>query len=431
MGNDTAFHRMLRQCIGALELITDNFPTFARSCIALFLCLKNTMQTNTIRLHHIDLLRGMIIVFMILDHAMAYCNEYIVSDPMDIPGTEPKVFFSRFISHFCAPMFVFLAGLSAALTENRFANGREFSTTMIKRGLVLIFFEFTIVSWSWSFNPLFPMLYAQVIWAIGWGFVFLGVLHLFSHKLIFVTGMLIVLGHNLLDGIHFEDNTWMHYLWSVLHQKNVLSLPFEFRMRTTYPILPIIGLMGLAYIAGRHYVLTGFSKSIEKRALWLGMALLTSYAILRGFNLYGDGSVFESGTLTLMSFLNPTKYPLSLQFILLTVGAGLISMYFFKKLAPTFSLNFLQVLGKTSMFSYILHLYLLHLISWLLIPLLGFKYEDMTYGKTLIGLPEGFGLSYWETYLLAGLVVILTTLFAKKYLLWKLANKKNLIAKYI
>ena len=192
------------------------------------------MQSNTVRLHHVDLLRGLIIIFMILDHAMVYCSDYLINDPMDIPGTEPKVFLSRFISHFCAPLFIFLAGLSAALTENRFRNPRDFAKNLMLRGLVLILLEFTIVSWSWSFNPTFPMLYAQVIWGIGWGFLFLGLFRLIDIKLVFIVGAVIVLGHNLLDDIHFKDNTWMHYLWSVLHQKNVLALPLDFKIRTTY-----------------------------------------------------------------------------------------------------------------------------------------------------------------------------------------------------
>ena len=392
------------------------------------------MKESTIRLHQIDLLRGLIIIFMILDHAMVYCSVYIVSDPMAIPGTEPKIFLSRFISHFCAPLFVFLAGLSAALTETRFSNNRDFALNIIKRGIILIFLEFTIISWSWSFNPLFPMLYAQVIWAIGCGFVFLGICRFFNHKLVLLVGLMIVLGHNLLDGIRFEDNTWTHYFWSVLHQKNVLALPFGFKIRTTYPILPILGLMCLGYIAGRYYRLSKYSKVVEDQALWLGIALLISYAVLRGFNIYGDTSQFvlhESLTLSLMSFFNPTKYPLSLHFMLLTVGTGLILMYFFKQLKPNFSETILQVLGKTSMFSYVLHLYLLHLISWLLIPTLGYSYADMTYGETLIGLPKGFGLSYWETYLLAASVILVTAFLAKPYLSWKQKNRTNLVAKYI
>jgi hypothetical protein len=132
-----------------------------------------------------------------------------------------------------------------------------------------------------------------------------------------------------------------------------------------------------------------------------------------------------------MDFLNPTKYPLSLQFMLLTLGFGLICLYFFSRTKPAFSSNFLQVLGKTSMFSYITHLYLLHLVSWLLIPALGFSYKDMTYGQTLIGLPAGFGLSFVETYLLAGAVLFLTWLLARWYIPWKKAHKSNLIARYI
>jgi len=392
------------------------------------------MQQLSSRLHHIDILRGLIIIFMILDHAMVYCSDYFVTDPMTILDTDPKIFFSRFISHFCAPLFIFLAGLSAALTERRFENNRAFATSLITRGLGLIFLEFTVVSWSWSFNPAFPMLYAQIISGIGWGFIFLGAMRLFGVKLALVSGLVIVLGHNLLDSIRFEDATWQNYIWSVLHQKNVLTLPFDFKIRTTYPILPIIGLMAIGYSLGRYYVAQKFSKQTEKQALLLGISFLISYGMLRGFNLYGDSGVFEfydSALLTVMSFLNPTKYPLSLQFMLLTVGTGLIALFCFKQLKPTFSSNFLQILGKTSLFSYIVHLYLLHLLSWLLIPVLGFKHSEMTYGETLIGLPDGYGLTYGQTYLFALSVALLTALLASVYLRWKKENKKNLIARYI
>lgn len=396
--------------------------------------MTHMQSPNTVRLHHIDLLRGLIILFMILDHAMVYCADYFVSDPMDVPGTEPRVFLSRLLSHFCAPLFVFLAGLSAALTESRHANAKDFAKGLILRGCVLILLEFTLVSWSWSFNPLFPMLYAQVIWAIGWGFIILGLLRLANVKLVFIIGLAIVFGHNLLDGIRFQENTFMHYLWSALHQKNVLLLPFDFKVRTTYPFLPVAGLMCLAYMVGRYYVSQQFSKKAEKQGLWLGVGLLAGYFVLRGFNLYGDAGQFvvqDTFTLTAMSLLNPTKYPLSLQFMLLTVGTGLILLWLFARRPPTFSANFLQILGKTSMFSYLAHLYLLHLISWLLIPVLGYSFSDMTYGSTLIGLPEGFGLSYGATWLLAAVTALLTVVLAKLYIPWRKANKGNLIARYI
>jgi len=161
-----------------------------------------SLSLSQSRLHHIDLLRGIIIIFMVIDHGMYYCLNYSVTDPMTIPGTDALTFFTRFISHFCAPLFVFLAGLSAAITEHKYACTRQFANALIVRGLVLILFEFTIVSWSWSFNPLFPMLYAQVIWAIGWGFVVLGLLRLISIYPVFIAGLLLVFGHNLLDGFN-------------------------------------------------------------------------------------------------------------------------------------------------------------------------------------------------------------------------------------
>lgn len=192
--------------------------------------------------------------------------------------------------------------------------------------------------------------------------------------------------------------------------------------------------MGFGYSLGRYYISMQFSSQTEKQALWLGIIFLITYGLMRGFNIYGDSGKFEnynSTLLTVMSFFNPTKYPLSLQFMLLTVGAGLILLFCFKQFKTSFSRDFLQLLGKTSMFSYILHLYLLHLISWILIPVLGYKFSEMTYSDTLIGLPEGYGLTYGQTYLFALVVILLTALLANYYLVWKKQNKTNVIARYI
>ncbi len=392
-----------------------------------------------IRLHQIDLLRGLIIIFMIIDHAMVYCIEYAVSDPIDVVNTEAKIFFTRFTSHFCAPLFVFLAGLSAAMTEGRYASPQVFAKDIIIRGLVLILLEFTLVSWSWSFNPLFPMLYAQVIWAIGWGFVFLGLFHLVSIKLVLFAGLLLVFAHNLLDGVRFPESSVMHYLWSVLHQKNVLLLPFDFKVRTTYPISPIVGLMCLGYLFGKYKLIAKYTEGSSNLKLnrfipWYGFACLIGYVVLRGFNIYGDPGdfvVFDSTMMTVMSFLNPTKYPLSLQFMLLTVGVGLLLLSLFSKFHVDFSKSFLQTLGKTSMFSYIMHLYLLHAISWILIPVLGYQFSDMTYNETLIGLPKGYGFSYFWTLVFTAVVVGLTTWLASLYLPWKGRHKEKLVVRYI
>ncbi|TMP02443.1 hypothetical protein CWC11_18385 [Pseudoalteromonas sp. S3178] len=393
-----------------------------------------SITSATPRLHHIDLLRGIIIIFMVIDHGMYYCLNYSVNDPMTIPGTDPLTFFTRFVSHFCAPLFVFLAGLSAAITEHKYASTKAFSLNLIVRGLVLILFEFTIVSWSWSFNPLFPMLYAQVIWAIGWGFVMLGLLRLVGLHAVFIAGLLLVFGHNMFDGVSFEPNTLANTLWSIAHQKNVLALPFDFKIRTTYPVAPIVGLMALAYCAGVYYKAKEYSTKAINHAALLGISCLALYAMLRGFNLYGDASIFtvHSNTFeTVMSFLNPTKYPLSLQFMLLTVGLGLIALKLLSHFKVDFSHGFLQVLGKTSMFSYLVHLYLLHAIAWLLIPFLGLNFSDMTYGETLVGLPPGYGMSYIATLTFIAVVIGLTTLLAKRYITWKRNNKRSLIAKYI
>lgn len=393
-----------------------------------------SLNQHTNRLHQIDLLRGIIIILMVVDHAMYYCLNFAVNDPMTIPGTDPGIFFTRFSSHFCAPLFIFLAGLSAAITEPKYPSVTAFASNLIVRGLVLILLEFTLVSWSWSFNPLFPMLFAQIIWAIGWGFVVLGLLRLIGFYPVLITGLVVVFGHNLLDNMQVESHSAMYQLWSVLHQKNVLELPFGFKVRTTYPIAPIVGLMCLAYCAGVYYRAKKYSTQATRQAMWLGVGCLALYSLLRGFNLYGDASqftVFDDPLHTLMSFLNPTKYPLSLQFMLLTVGIGLVALKLLSGLKPDFSKNFLQVLGKVSMFAYLVHLYLLHAISWLLIPALGFSFSDMTYGETLVGLPPGYGMSYFATLAMAAVVIGLTTWLGHHYANWKRNNKTNLIARYI
>ncbi len=393
-----------------------------------------SLNSPAIRLHHVDLLRGIIIIFMAIDHGMYYCLSYSVTDPMTIPGTDALTFFTRFVAHFCAPLFVFLAGISAAVTEHKYTSTKAFSHNLIVRGLVLMLFEFTIVSWSWSFNPAYPMLYAQVIWAIGWGFVILGLLRLIGMPAVLITGLALVFGHNFFDGVHFEPNTFANTIWSFVHQKNVLDLPFGFKIRTTYPFAPIVGLICLAYCAGAYYKAQQYSQKVMSYALVVGASCLALYAVLRGFNIYGDMSQFsvQDNTLqTVMSFLNPTKYPLSLQFMLLTVGTGLIALKALSYVRADFSSNFLQVLGKTSMFSYLAHLYLLHAISWLLIPVLGFSYGDMTYGETLVGLPEGFGLSYVATMVMIAVVLVITAFLGKHYINWKRNHKGNLIAKYI
>jgi uncharacterized membrane protein len=278
------------------------------------------------------------------------------------------------------------------------------------------------------------MLYAQVIWAIGWGFIILGLLRLVGLYAIFAMGLILVFGHNLFDAVNFAPNTLANTIWSVLHQKNVLELPFNFKIRTTYPIAPIVGLMALAYCAGVYYKAKQYSSRVLDYGLILGVSCLILYTLLRGFNLYGDASLFtisDSYLLTIMSFLNPTKYPLSLQFMLLTVGIGLIMLKVLSKLKSDFSPTFLQALGKTSMFSYLAHLYLLHAISWLLIPVLGFSFSDMTYGETLVGLPTGYGMSYVATLVFIAVVIGLTAVLANYYLAWKQKNKHSLIAKYI
>ncbi|WP_373531754.1 DUF1624 domain-containing protein [Vampirovibrio sp.] len=328
------------------------------------------------RIYSIDVLRGLVIVLMTVDHAREFFFRTIsLGDPMAVAGLPVEVFLTRWMTHFCAPTFVFLAGLSAYLYGQKAGITKaDLSSFLLKRASVLILLELTVISFAWTFvlSPL--KIYLQVIWAIGVGMVCLAGMIWLPTTVITVLTVLLIAAHPLLNDIRFPVHSAMHALWSVLHQRNLIPVTEALLVRTSYPVLPWIGIMGAGYLSGRIF---SPAYPLEKRKRWLvwgGAALLLGYGVLRLCNGYGEASPFVvyagQPVQTFMSFLNPTKYPPSLLFALMTLGATGLALAWLERPLGALSQVLLQF-GRVPMFYYILHLYLLHGAAWLAGLLLG------------------------------------------------------------
>lgn len=325
------------------------------------------------RLQSIDALRGLIILFMLLDHVReTFLLHLQVSDPMDVATTPPELFFSRTLAHLCAPLFIFLTGLSAYLYGERHG-ASEVSGFLFKRGLFLIALEVTLVNFAWTFQFPPTTVYLQVIWAIGLSMVALAILVRLPRPALVVIGVVIIAGHNLLDTLHFTQESAMYVPWAILHDRGWL-VPWDgLRLRTSYPLLPWIGVIALGYAAGPWFASGADARKRQNRLALAGLGLLVLFFLLRLVNGYGEKpwSVGETSVQTLMSFFNITKYPPSLLFLSLTLGIGMLLLVWFEKAAGRAWFKPLLVFGAAPMFFYLLHLYVLKILYLIAVAIWG------------------------------------------------------------
>lgn len=320
------------------------------------------------RLQSIDALRGFVIVVMLLDHVReTFFLHHQVGDPMSVANTAPELFFSRVMAHLCAPVFVFLTGLAAFLYGARHGgDGRVAASSFLwRRGLFLVLLEMTVVNFAWTFQ--FPpgRVYLQVIWAIGLSMLALAALVWLPRRALIVLGFVILAGHNLLDGVHFESGHALHVPWAVLHDRGWIDVTESLRLRTSYPLLPWIGVIALGHAAGPWFLPGADAAARQRRLLAWGVGLLAGFVVLRAVNVYGDKPwvVGDTALQTVMSFVNVTKYPPSLLFVALTLGVGLLLLRAFERAgARARWLGPLAVYGAAPMFFYVLHLYVLKFV---------------------------------------------------------------------
>lgn len=325
------------------------------------------------RLISIDALRGLVMLFMLVDHVRETWFLHLqVSDPVDATTVMPSLFFTRLLSTFCAPTFVALTGLSAWLYGQSHSKA-EVSSFLVKRGLFLMFLEVTFVGIAWSGKLIPQTFWLQVIWTIGVSMIALAALLHLPRWAQLVVGLVIVCGHNLLDGIVLTPADAFYVPWAMIHQRAVIELGGGMIAKTTYPVLPWIGVILLGYYAGPLFAKNSDAQLRRKRLMQLGLGMLIGFVVIRLSNVYGDKPWFfgEDGLRTVMSFLSLTKYPPSLLFLLSTVGVGALLLALFEKYEQHRAMPMLALLGGAPMFYYLLHLYVLKILYLIALQIFG------------------------------------------------------------
>ncbi|MBM3104574.1 DUF1624 domain-containing protein [Pseudomonas sp. V1] len=319
------------------------------------------MSTPHARLQSIDALRGLVMLLMLLDHVReTFFLHRQVSDPIDALNVAPELFFTRLLSALCAPVFIFLTGLSAWLYSQKHSRA-ETSVFLLKRGLFLVLLELTLVNLAWNGTLLPQTLWLQVIWCIGICMIVLAAaLHL-PGRVLLGLGVLIVAGHNLLDPLVLDNDSSWFAPWAILHQRAFIELGGITQARTTYPVLPWIGVIFLGWCAGPWFAQSVAPARRLGMLLGWGMGLLLAFVSIRLLNVYGDQPWVATGDAlrTTMSFLAARKYPPSLMFLLPTLGLCLILLAALERYQAHRWVTLLALFGAAPMFFYLLHLYVL------------------------------------------------------------------------
>ncbi|MCC4833014.1 heparan-alpha-glucosaminide N-acetyltransferase domain-containing protein [Shewanella sp. 10N.7] len=338
------------------------------------------------RIDSIDIMRGIVMLIMLLDHVRErfFFHEQ-VTDPMTLDSTSTGLFISRFAAHFCAPTFVFLTGVSAWLYSHpQFGPERSARSFLIKRGLFIIALECTVITFQWMGN--YDMIWLQVMWAIGISMLALALLIGLPRFWLGVIGLVIVFGHNALTPISFAPGEWGYTIWAILHDRgNIFTSDFV-GIRASYPVLPWIGVILLGYVIAPIYAASFDDVKRHKILIGLGLVSFALFAILRGFNIYGETLDWQQGDsviMTLKSIFNLTKYPPSLGFLLVTIGGTLLCLSMLEKVKPQYG-KVLSTFGSAPMFFYIVHLYLLLFMYRFAVNVIGPNYGEL-YGFTHIG----------------------------------------------
>jgi uncharacterized membrane protein len=314
------------------------------------------------RLDSVDMVRGVVMVLMALDHARDFFT-IARFDPLDLSRTWPALFLTRWITHFCAPVFVFLAGTGAYLGAVRGKSRRELSWFLFTRGLWLVVLELTVVHFGWTFQLHYGFLFLQVIWAIGVSMIVLAALVHLPTWAVTAFGVVLIAAHDLLDGVKPEAFGSLGWLWTVLHVQAPVRMPGGFEVFIAYPVLPWIGVLAAGYGFGALYRMDGARRRTTLRVLGAGMIGL--FVALRFSNVYGDPVPWtpqRSGILTVLSFVNTQKYPPSLLFLLMTLGPAILWLSFLERPAGALARPFV-VFGRVPLFYYVLHLPLIHLMA--------------------------------------------------------------------
>ena len=369
-----------------------------------------TAQPVQLRLESIDMLRGLVIVIMALDHVREF---FSILKGFDTSTMTGAYFFTRWITHFCAPVFVFLAGTSAFLAMS---GGRrtasQLSRFLVTRGVWLILMEWTVIGFGFFFNVSYTSSFGwimQVIWVIGASMIVLAGLVRLPLWVSVALGATMVAGHNLLDGVAPATFGAWAPLWGILHvQSPVMIGPIK--VFVLYPLIPWVGVMALGYAFGA-LLSNGRARAAEERQrmlLWIGVALTAAFIVIRALNGYGEPKPWvarDTALETIVSFLDATKYPPSLVYLLMTLGPSIALLAWMERWKGA-AANFLIAFGRVPFFFYIVHIYVIHTAVVAAGALQGFPVS--AFFDFCLFLPKEFGFSLPVVYLLwVGLVLLM------------------------
>jgi uncharacterized membrane protein len=386
------------------------------------------IKTNY-RIASVDVLRGLVMIIMALDHTRDFIhNAAYTDDPLNLQTTTPVLFFTRWITHFCAPVFVFLSGVSAYLQGLR-KTKKELRNFLIKRGCWLIVIEIVIMSFIFTFDPSYSFITLSVLWSIGISMIILGLLIKLPWQLILTIGLLIVFGHNLLDFIEAQYMGNMPLILSILHRPSVLPVSNSLSVGNFYNFLPWTGLMLVGYCFGKLYNINISVDGRNKYILLSGLSLLLFFIVLRAINVYGDPkpwSVQRNSLYTFFSFINTNKYPPSLLFMCMTLGPALIFLSAIANVRNRFT-AIVKVYGQSPLFYFLLHFFLLRVITTISFFVRGHSFTEGYKGvpnfpfKFII---PGEGYNLLTVYIIWIAIVIVLYPVCKWYGVYKRAHDK-------
>ena len=345
---------------------------------------------NGKRLTSIDMLRGLVIVIMALDHVRDMLGAPAVR-PMEWADADASLFFTRWITHLCAPTFVLLAGTSAFLYGASGRTNGDISRFLLTRGIWLVFVELTLVGFGWNFNlgPMYaPVL--QVIWVLGVSMITLAGFIWLPRWLIAFIAIAMIAGHNLLDGIQ-PATEQASIAWRLLHIRGLLTIGGTPLVYVIYPLIPWIGVMALGYVVGPYFV--GSRHRRPRNLVLTGLVMTVTFVLLRYWNIYGDANLWQvqgSTEATIVDFLNATKYPPSLLYLLMTLGPATMLLGLFERRTGVLG-DALVTIGRVPFFFYVAHLYVIHLIALVLGLFQGIPISQTA--VAFVFYPQDFGVS--------------------------------------
>lgn len=364
------------------------------------------LKTNKKRIHSIDFLRGCIIMLMTLDHTRDYFQQLPFA-PLDLDQTTPLIFMTRWITHLCAPIFIFLSGISIYFSTKRKTSKKSQSLFLLTRGLWLIIIELFLINFAWRFNIHFNWITLGVLWVIGVCMILMAAFIWFSKEVLLAIALLLLIGHNLFDylevfpNLMYKANEWdlVNIIYSILHYRSIYEFSSTFHLSVLYPVIPWISVMILGFLLGGFFHQDISSRKRRKAFLLFAFIGIGLFTFLRITSIYGDHNLVEpdkyTGIYYLFDILDCTKYPPSLCYLLITLSIGFIVLALSEGIKGKVSYPII-VFGRVPFFFYMIHIYIIHGIALVLSTLL----FDNTVEKNFLGISKSFTFETGYIYLI-------------------------------